>query len=772
MPETLQPIPYRLDLYAKHKSKYNRMQMVKGDQRGNLLIITLKDSDNGTTFKPVSLTDAIVRVVFLKEDGQVVDGQAIIADALNGIITYLIQGNEIAYVGEVLAEVQVFGVDSRYTTSQFSFQVLDSIDDGSAIESTTEYNLITSLIGDVQTIQASENLIAIAEQQRVDSENARKLAAIDMENAENAREDSFITALNEVAAAKTNAENAILDANNAITLANEQIDLVQSAVDDSNIATGLANQATTNANQATTLATNAASLADTARAGIQGQYNAVANDLSQHKTDYATLGGVVQQLEDTLYDLASKTIPIVEWQNGYINTLGTISDETSSNFKHTPMYDVIIGETYKARLYGQSNATYDIAIFNSSKALISDLSKLSNGTTTNYEFTITDTRAKYIQFCERGAYVTETSGHYAQIVVKTSKIDTLDEKIYALEAETKETADAIADINIANGFYMVREDRTIGLNEGLTWALYIPDIKNNRIVTFEIDITTFGELKIGTSFPNYGSSYLDIDATSIKLYQVFPSVNLIATYEHGLTISEYLKVVVMVKYNDVADIIITTSTGSYTITNCLFSGVSGNMNIQNVSGVYTTLKMSFASNELKKRTWVFGDSYLDYWGKYIISMGVKNWLSDGYPGRNSTIALTSLKSNLIFNKPTTIIWALGMNDVDSDITINAAWKSATDEVISICDEKGIELVLVTIPNTPNKNNSFKNTYIKNSGKKYVDIAKIVGADEDGQWYDGLMADDNTHPTELGSKIIGNEFICCYPNIFDADFNKI
>lgn len=114
------------------------MQMVCGDVKSNQLLITIKDSEDGRKFEPVSLVGATVFIVFSKEYGSVVSGEAIITDEHNGTIEYIIQGNEISDVGEVMAEVQIHGVDSRYTTSQFSFTVVSSLDDGFVIPPSTD----------------------------------------------------------------------------------------------------------------------------------------------------------------------------------------------------------------------------------------------------------------------------------------------------------------------------------------------------------------------------------------------------------------------------------------------------------------------------------------------------------------------------------------------------------------------------------------------------------------------------------------------------------
>ena len=171
------PKIHKFALRMKHKNKIQKMHMVSGDQNSDLLVISLEDSKDGYKVEPFVLQEnSIVTVVFLKEDGNVVAGQAEISGVNE--IQYLVKGNEITFPGIVEAQVQVYGADSRLSSWDFSFNVKESLDDGDSVESTTEYHVLTSLITDVVQINVAEALRVEAENTRVSNEDNRKTSEL------------------------------------------------------------------------------------------------------------------------------------------------------------------------------------------------------------------------------------------------------------------------------------------------------------------------------------------------------------------------------------------------------------------------------------------------------------------------------------------------------------------------------------------------------------------------------------------------------------------
>jgi hypothetical protein len=217
MADIQSPKVHKFTLRMKHKNKIQKMYMVSGDSNSDLLVISLEDSKDGYKFEPFVLQEnSIVTMVFLKEDGNVVTGQAEITGVNE--IQYLIKGNEISFPGIVEAQVQVYGADSRLSSWDFSFNVKESLDDGDSVESTTEYHVLTELITDVLDLQAKDAIIEEAEALRKQNELGRQDAeAIRVSNelirkeAENLRETAEASRISQESsriASEQNRENA------------------------------------------------------------------------------------------------------------------------------------------------------------------------------------------------------------------------------------------------------------------------------------------------------------------------------------------------------------------------------------------------------------------------------------------------------------------------------------------------------------------------------------------------------------------------------------
>ena len=79
-------------------------------------------------------------------------------------------------------------------------------------------------------------------------------------------------------------------------------------------------------------------------------------------------------------------------------------------------------------------------------------------------------------------------------------------------------------------------------------------------------------------------------------------------------------------------------------------------------------------------------------------------------------------------------------------------------------ENDITLILSTIPTVPNINHEGKNKTVRNSGYRYVDFAKAVGAQSNGTWYTGMLSSDNVHPDVAGAKALYYQAIADVPEI--------
>lgn len=332
-------------------------------------------------------------------------------------------------------------------------------------------------------------------------------------------------------------------------------------------------------------------------------------------------------------------------------------------------------------------------------------------------------------------------------------------KLFADIENIKETPATTAKVNIPDA----AEEDVLS-----TIAIKASDSKKNNIIGFEANFESMGSVRIahGTSYDSNRSASIVVDATNIYLYD--KSTNLRATYPHSLTMDKFITVSIVVGNTRNAKVILTTANGRFVQDDVYWGGCREDITAQVVVGTFTNAKLTWYVPDYNYDLWCFGDSYFDFWGLDVIqSLGFHNFMLDGFGGRGSRRAFESLNLALEKATPKKILWCLGMNNPDTENAIDAEWKETVDSIIDLCNKKGIELILCTIPETPVTVHTFKNAYVKASGKRYVDVCHVVGADINNTWYDGLRNDtesDKIHPTSLGKKVIADCMIANVPEL--------
>ena len=315
------------------------------------------------------------------------------------------------------------------------------------------------------------------------------------------------------------------------------------------------------------------------------------------------------------------------------------------------------------------------------------------------------------------------------------------------------------------------------LSAGESINLDVPNIKFDKVISFHANVILGGEIEIShgqTAW--YNSGKIRIDSTSVKYYSYTGQDNLEIEVQHGLTISNTVSVALDVNGIEttesgmprIADLII-ESNGKIFKIRMKWNGCYEKVQAKIISGNYENCSLNFWSDGYKKDIWAYGDSYFDYWPLLAKKYGYGNFLCDGVSGRGSNEALKSLKLGLTHGTPKKIFWCMGMNDPDNSDSISATYKKALDEVIALCDKFEIELIITTIPNVPDRNHNYKNEYIKSLGKRIVDVAKAVGADNSANWFDGFLSDDKVHPTgNIGANAIVGCIIANVPELLETN----
>ena len=245
------------------------------------------------------------------------------------------------------------------------------------------------------------------------------------------------------------------------------------------------------------------------------------------------------------------------------------------------------------------------------------------------------------------------------------------------------------------------------------------------------------------------------------------------TKDHNLVIDKFLNVSYSRDTDGSIHVILATLGGIY-VSEALNIGAPiesyGQPSIYTSAINLTGVKLNVYNRDFRKPIWVVGDSYVSLYAvrwTYQLqeTMGIKNWLLLGLAGGGSPGMLQDLQRALSFGTPKYLVWCLGMNDSYD------AWLSSLEELKTICREKGIELVLATIPTVPGRSKEEITQYVRSSGYRYIDFYKALGATSDGTWYDGYLEEkenpsERVHTTELGAKIQAARVLVDFPEIID------
>lgn len=453
--------------------------------------------------------------------------------------------------------------------------------------------------------------------------------------------------------------------------------------------------------------------------------------------------------------ISTQTVPTISWETSkYVN--GTTGEIGSARNIDLATIDVSMFAKIKGMAYFANNAGY--AFFDKNGAY---LTGENNTAVATYKFPldvdipktatvmcISHRTGKGFELNVTGQvkYIGELLGE--QDAKVSEKIEKIEQKISSpqnmRDIVTKDVLENTDSINIS-----------------------APNTKSGNIISFYANITNMSTLKIGHGTAAYASSNVRIKNNTVEIHRQDSLDVLVNTYTHNLIFNKFIDVLIETHLNNTADVTISSENGSYHIKNVEWLGSSGNVFATAVSGKYTHCELSYYCKDISKPVWFFGDSYMSQWNVYAYEYGAKNWLNDSYSGRNSSEAqaVASIKKDIAKGIPKVIVWALGMNDQEKYSWGLTQWKNGYEVVKDICKKNNIELILVTIPNTPTMKNTEKNKIIKESGYRYVDIAALVGGEsENSTWYEGMLSEDNVHGSEIGRKAIALKMMTDIPEM--------
>lgn len=291
------------------------------------------------------------------------------------------------------------------------------------------------------------------------------------------------------------------------------------------------------------------------------------------------------------------------------------------------------------------------------------------------------------------------------------------------------------------------------------------NIKKGLTVTFSASFDRFTRLTVGKGYDHERGDYLVIDGTAVT-WKGFGANQDGKPKAHGLTIQNDLCVTLRVDGGRDGVCICTLESGEQEKT-LEFQWLNEQNGIPFAFGeqAMTDVTLSAAVTDADRPVWLFGDSYFGSADNRVIGQLFRlgygeNCLIDGLAGQHSSGAYAELERLLTLGAmPETLVWMLGMNDTAD------GYQAAVQTLSALAREYDFELILMTVPPVPGKTNpGLIDAYVVASGHRYVDARSAVGADEDGNWYEGYLSEDGIHPTASGARAIAEQLILDVPEI--------
>lgn len=419
----------------------------------------------------------------------------------------------------------------------------------------------------------------------------------------------------------------------------------------------------------------------------------------------------------------------------------------------------------------QNIANYDVSAINQSVLTI--VANVSTNSMIGYQFILNDGTTEMASPYESGGGVAEHKltvptgattlrfSYYKDGGISATYSGSVSLKEYVLQGGQAKSSDVALSLAGADAIKVSADTLT---NAILTIEGVPTYTKKDCVLSFKADVASFNGISFGLGYETTRGMQIFIDSTNVT----YKRANQEAFKEaHGLAIGTFLRCSV---YHELTKYVFVISTISGTYYKEFTEPTFNASETYGVPYLYadgsTTLNnvvISRGGSDFKKPVWIFGDSYLSFqekrWIYYILTYGFKNYMLCGLAGASSAQMYEQFENCLKFGTPKYVVWCLGMNDG----TNATPYKTYYEKVRALCESKGIELILQTIPNVPNANKSAINDIIKSSGLRIIDAADAVGSYENANWYDGFL-DDGVHPSELGAKAIASQVLADFPEI--------
>ena len=375
-------------------------------------------------------------------------------------------------------------------------------------------------------------------------------------------------------------------------------------------------------------------------------------------------------------------------------------------------------------------------------------------------------------------YVVPDGVAFVRLSVSTNQIKSVDAGGWMVELKRPEEAiipmeqwDDRAEPPEEEGFpndggnTMQIERSTVPARGCIQLGAFPQNIKKGLTVTFSAEFDQFTRLTVGKGCNHPWGDWLEIDNTSVTWKGLGANRDGRAK-PHGLTIEKDIRVTLQIGSGRDSVCTCTVKSGDEESTlEFAWLGEQNGMPFAYGAQEMTNAVLSATVTDMNCPIWLFGDSYFGMSDDRVIGqlfgLGYgENSLVDGLPGQNSVGAYADLERLLkLGGMPQTLVWMLGMND-----TVKG-YQETVEKLSYLAEEYHFELILMTVPIVPDKvNPGLIDEYVISSGYRYVDACGAVGADENGNWYEGYLSADNVHPTASGARAIAAQLVSDVPEI--------
>lgn len=301
-------------------------------------------------------------------------------------------------------------------------------------------------------------------------------------------------------------------------------------------------------------------------------------------------------------------------------------------------------------------------------------------------------------------------------------------------------------------------------------ALVLPNfpyhVKKNVVLSAQFRFTEIsGNIKVGKGFGKYRGAFIEITPTHLicRFQTSATELKTIASEAHGLLLQDFATISIVLDHTGLLYVVLHTKDGLFKTFFRLGYEFNYEPFIQTDGQTITDVYLTAGNMDFKQEVWAFGDSYFGVtpgrWVGVMKDLGFFNFMVNGLAGINSMNSMIELQRCLVFGTPKYLIWCLGMND-----SADASYESVLDSVKRICETKGIELILATIPTVPAHDKAYITNLVRNSGYRYIDFCKAVGADSSENWIPGYLDTDGVHPTASGARALAMQVLIDFPEL--------